>query len=256
MAAAAAHLTPTILELGGKNPAIVTRDANISVAAKKIVDGRFKNAGQFCVAPDYVLCDENVLDEFLKCVQRAVTTFFGKNPQDSESFGRIVSERHCKRLAALISDPTRGGKVLMGGDVNISQRYVSPTVILNPSVKSKVMTQEIFGPVLPVLSVKSADDAMEFVNDRHSPLALYVFSRSSSTCNHVVNGTRSGGVCVNDVIVHMLNETLPFGGFGESGMGNYHGIYGFRAFSHERAVMIVDPSHDDLSRYPPYKSAL
>ena len=256
MAAAARHLTPTVLELGGKNPVIVTRDANIAVAAKKIVDGRFKNAGQFCVAPDYVLCDENVLEEFLEGVQNAVTDFFGTAALESESFGRIVSEHHCKRLSDLISDPMRGGKVLMGGDIDISKRYVSPTVILNPSVESKLMKQEIFGPILPVLSVKSIDHAMEFVNDRHSPLALYVFSKSKTTCDFIVNGTRSGGVCVNDVIVHMLNETLPFGGFGESGMGNYHGWYGFRAFSHERAVLIVDPKHDDASRYPPYKSSL
>lgn len=255
MSAAAKHLTPCVLELGGKNPVIVAKDANLDVAARKIVDGRFKNAGQFCVAPDYVLCDASVLRKFLEAAKRAIVTFFGRNPKMSSSFGRIVNERHCQRLAALLHDPKRGGDVFVGGEVDVKDRYCAPTIVVDPKHNSKLMEDEIFGPILPILSVSNVDEALEIVNTRSSPLALYVFSASSSTCDRVVRSTHSGGACVNDVIVHMLNEVLPFGGFGESGMGSYHGEYGFRAFSHERAVMLVSPTHEDRSRYPPFSKA-
>ena len=173
------------------------------------------------------------------------------HPKACDSFARIVSERHAERLAGLLED-AHGGQVMCGGKYNTKERYVDPTILWNPSVQSRVMQEEIFGPILPVVTMGSISEIVAHINKRPSPLALYVFSSSAETCDAVINSTRSGGACANDVIVHMLNENLPFGGCGDSGMGNYHGVYGFRTFSHEKAVIRVDAASDSPARYPPY----
>eukprot|EP01010_Urceolus_cornutus_P003597 NODE_512_length_1587_cov_153.259428_g390_i0.p1 GENE.NODE_512_length_1587_cov_153.259428_g390_i0~~NODE_512_length_1587_cov_153.259428_g390_i0.p1 ORF type:complete len:480 (+),score=135.01 NODE_512_length_1587_cov_153.259428_g390_i0:78-1442(+) len=249
--AASEHLTPCVLEMGGKNPVVVAEDANIPVAARKIVDGRFKNAGQFCVAPDYVLCTAKVKDALLKEMKAAVEEFFSASPSNSESFARLISTQHCQRVASLLDD-AHGGTLLTGGAYDVAARYVAPTIVVDPIPTSKMMQEEIFGPVLPVLTVADIPEALRFVNERPEPLALYVFSANSATVDTVIASTRSGGACANDVIIHMLNEVLPFGGLGESGMGSYHGTYGFRAFSHEKGVLVVDSEHSGTERFPPY----
>ena len=254
MRAAAEHLCPCVLELGGKNPVLVGHDANVEVAARKIVDGRLKNAGQFCVAPDYVLADAKVKDALVEAMAKAIVDFFGDDPKQSPSYSRIVNQRHTRRIAALLDD-AHAGRVAAGGQYDIGACYVAPTVVVDPSPSSRMMTAEIFGPILPVLAVPDMDAAVAFVNARARPLALYVFSGTAETARGVVDATHSGGSCVNDVIIHMLNEVLPFGGCGESGMGSYHGIFGFKAFSHEKAVMSVAASDDGGVRFPPYASA-
>jgi acyl-CoA reductase-like NAD-dependent aldehyde dehydrogenase len=257
MKAAAQHLTPCVLELGGKNPVVVAADANIPIAARKIVDGRFKNAGQFCVAPDHVLCDESVKAELVKEMKLAVEEFFTANPKECTSYSRIVNQRHTRRVQKMLQED-HGGSVVAGGEVDISARYVAPTLVLEPKKTSAMMTEEIFGPILPIVGVQSLPVAIEFINSRPRSLALYVFSGNKATTDFVIDKTHSGGACINDVIVHMLNEDLPFGGNGASGHGSYHGIYGFRAFSHEKAVMTMPPDslpppHLKGGRFPPFE---
>ena len=253
MRAAAEHLTPCVLELGGKNPAIVAADANLRAAAKKIIDGRMKNTGQFCVAPDHVIADESIKDELVKHMVDAVREFWGPNAQQSPSYSRIINRRHAKRLVGLL-ESNHGGKVACGGTHDVSDRYVAPTIIVDPAESSDLMQSEIFGPILPVTSFPSGKIArvVETVNSRPSPLALYVFTSSDDIADCIITRIHSGGACVNDVIIHMLNEVLPFGGCGASGMGSYHGEYGFKAFSHEKGVMRAKSADDGGKRYPPY----
>ena len=251
MRAAAEHLTPCVLELGGKNPVVVARDADINIAARKIVDGRLKNVGQFCVAPDHVFVEEPVAKELASAMVAAVREFYTEDPKTSASFSRIISERHAARIAGLLNDE-HGGDILVGGKYDIADRYVDPTIVYNPDDASRVMNEEIFGPILPVKTVASISDAIERINKRPRSLALYVFTSNDETAQRIVNSTFSGGACVNDVIVHMLNTVLPFGGNGESGMGSYHGVYGFRSFSHEKAVMHVAHG-SDRAGYPPFE---
>lgn len=252
MRAAAEHLTPVTLELGGKSPAIVAADADIDVAARRITWGRFTNAGQTCVAPDYVLVDAAVEDRFLGAVLRCVHDFYGENPRASPDYGRIVNTHHYDRLAALLE---AGGfdAVVTGGVGNRDDRYLAPTVLAGVSPDAAVMAEEIFGPVLPVLAVAGLDEAIAFVNDRPHPLALYVFSGDDDVATQVVARTRSGGVVVNHAMLHLALADLPFGGVGESGIGAYHGRAGFDRFSHRRSVL-VKPARPDLPvMYPPYK---
>lgn len=252
MRAAAEHLTPVTLELGGKSPAIVTADADIDVAARRITWGRFTNAGQTCVAPDYVLVDAAVEDRFLGAVLRCVHDFYGENPRASPDYGRIVNTHHYDRLAALLE---AGGfdAVVTGGVGNRDDRYLAPTVLAGVSPDAAVMAEEIFGPVLPVLAVGGLDEAIAFVNDRPHPLALYVFSGDDDVATQVVARTRSGGVVVNHAMLHLALADLPFGGVGQSGIGAYHGRAGFDRFSHRRSVL-VKPARPDLPvMYPPYK---
>lgn len=250
MTAAAKNLTPCVLELGGKNPVVVTASANIKTAARKIIDGRMKNAGQFCVAPDYVFVDEGVKDELVAALVDAVNEFFTVDPKASSSYANIINERHTRRIQDLLSG-RHGGTVACGGTVDVAKRYIAPTVIIDPDRNSTLMEDEIFGPVLSVVGVDSIDDAISEINARPPPLALYIFAGNDGEVQQVISRTQSGGVCVNDVIKQMLNETLPFGGVGSSGMGNYHGFYGFRQFSHERALMQFSHKHTG-SGFPPY----
>eukprot|EP00948_MAST-09A_sp_MAST-9A-sp1_P003643 g3643.t1 len=260
MRAAAENLTPCILELGGKNPAIVTcpesnaaiKENNIKYdsslspnslanAAFRIISARTANGGQFCVAPDYVLVLNSQKETFLKHLKAALRQLHGDEPQSSEKLGRIINGRHVARLQGLLDDhKARGGSVfnadIGGGKVVKEDLYVAPSICVEPDKDARLLQEEIFGPILPVLGVESVEDAIQYVNARNAPLALYAFGQQA---RKVVESTHSGGACINACLLHMANECLPFGGFGESGMGSYHGEYGFRAFSHERALLTL-----------------
>lgn len=252
MRAAAEHLTPVTLELGGKSPTIVAADADLDVAAHRIVWGKTLNAGQTCVANDYLLVEASVRDALVDKMTAVIGEYFGADPQRSDSFGRIVNERHLARLTGLLDG--HGGTIVTGGTADVEDRYLAPTIVVDPDVDSPLMTQEIFGPVLPVISVESVDDAIDFVNDRPKPLALYVYSRSKETVERVLGQTSSGGACVNHGIVHLIVPDLPFGGVGPSGMGAYHGQTGFDTFSHLKSVLEKPTKPDPPLLYAPYSS--
>lgn len=248
MRAAADNATPVILELGGKCPVIVDRSADVRLAAKRVAWGKTLNAGQTCIAPDYVLIHEDVKAEFVEEFRRALVELHGEDAQLSKHYVRMVSDKAFERVSGYLAE----GRVLVGGRVDASDRYIEPTLLDNVSLDSAVMTTEIFGPVLPVLTIKSIDEAIAFVNDREKPLALYVFA-DESVGRKVLHHTSSGGACVNDVIMHIANEHLPFGGVGNSGMGRYHGRDSLYSFSHRRSV-VVTPTWIDLPfRYMPYR---
>ena len=251
MRAAAEHLTPVTLELGGKSPAIVAADANIDVAAKRIAWAKFLNAGQTCVAPDYVLVEDIVEDELLGKLADAVTEFYGDDPRQSDDYARIVNERHHDRLMKLLGD---GGfdATVFGGTGDRGSRYLAPTVLSGVKPDAAVMDDEIFGPILPVLTVGDVDEAIRFVNDREKPLALYAFSSEQDTLEHIVANTSAGGVTLNHAVLHLAVPDLPFGGVGESGMGSYHGKPGFDTFSHFKAVLDKPTRPDPALMYPPY----
>lgn len=248
MAAAAKHLTPVTLELGGKSPAIVAADADIEVTARRIAWGRYMNAGQICVAPDYALVETGVVDDFLASMEKAILEFYGRDPQQSKDYGRIVNERHFDRLAGLLLS----GKPVIGGKAEKGARYIAPTVLTEVAPDSPAMQEEIFGPILPVLPFAKNDDAISFVNDRDAPLAIYVFTKDKAFADAVIAQTRSGTVMVNDAVLFQANAALPFGGVGESGMGAFHGKHSFDAFSHKKAVMKRGFVLDSSLRYPPY----
>jgi aldehyde dehydrogenase (NAD+) len=247
MAAAARHLTPVTLELGGKSPAIVDRSADLRVAARRIAWGKWLNAGQTCVAPDHVLVHESVRADLIDELRRAVTSFYGRDPRSSGDYGRIVSDRHLERQVAFLGD----GRVVFGGEVDRTDRYVAPTVLEDPVEGSRLMTEEIFGPLLPVVPFGSIDEAIARVNAAPRPLALYVFGADRAVVDAVVARTSAGGVTVNGTIVHLLNPRLPFGGVGESGMGAYHGEAGVRVFQHRKPVLERSTRIDPALAYPP-----
>jgi aldehyde dehydrogenase (NAD+) len=252
--AAAPHLTPVTLELGGKNPVIVDRGANIAVAARRIAWGKFLNAGQTCVAPDYALVAREVRQDFVTALGRAVERFYGADPQSSPDFARIVNDTHVRRLETLLRTPGRG-QIVIGGQVERALRYVAPTVIVGTEDNDPVMEEEIFGPILPIIDIESLDEALGIVNGRDKPLALYVYSDDRAVAERVISETSSGGVCINHNAVQLAVPGLPFGGVGASGMGAYHGRYGFDTFSHAKAVL-RRPSWGEVAlMYPPYSRA-
>ena len=248
MRAAAEHLTPVTLELGGKSPAIVSRHANVEVAARRIAWGKFVNAGQTCIAPDYVLVERPVHDALVAALGAQVTAFYGRDPKTSDDFARIVNEPHFHRLEKLLDD----GTVAFGADRDADARYIAPTVLTGISRDDAVMGEEIFGPILPVIAVDSLDEAIAFVNADEKPLALYTFSEDDRDNERVLAGATSGGACVNGTLLHISNPNLPFGGVGESGMGAYHGRFGFDTFSHRRSVHTRSTKLDPALLYPPY----
>jgi aldehyde dehydrogenase (NAD+) len=249
--AAARHLTPCTLELGGKSPVLVDDTANIEVTARRLAWGKWLNAGQTCVAPDYVLITEKNRDALVDAMRRAFAEFEGDaGTRHNNDFGSIVTERHARRLSTMLDD--HGGTVAFGGDVDIDARYVEPTVILDPGPNSKIMQEEIFGPLLPILTVESMDEAVTIVNEREKPLALYIFAEDDATVDELIERTTSGGTCVNGVIQHLLPPELPFGGVGESGTGRYHGVAGFDTFSNLRSVLKKPTKPDPRLLYPPY----
>ena len=233
-AAAAKHLTPVTLELGGKSPAIVTRDANIKLAASRVAFSKFLNAGQTCVASDHVYVHRDVEEEFLAALTAEIAQRYGSDPRASKDFGRMINPGHTQRLQNLLDGV--GYDVVCGGEVDVEKRYVAPTVLRNVSRDSAVMGEEIFGPVLPVLTFDDLSEVTGAINTGDKPLALYLFTASERTVEQVVSTTSSGGICVNDAISHLLVSALPFGGVGESGYGSYHGRWGFETFSHRKAV--------------------
>lgn len=248
MRAAADNATPVILELGGKSPVVVDRSADIGLAAKRLAWGKTLNAGQTCIAPDYVLIHEDVKDAFVEAFKEAIKELHGDDPQLSKHYVRMVSDKAFERVSGYIAE----GRVLAGGRVDASERYIEPTLIDRVALDSNVMTTEIFGPVLPLVTIKSVDEAIEFINDREKPLALYVFA-SERVGRKVLHLTSSGGACINDVIMHIANEHLPFGGVGNSGMGRYHGRDSLYSFSHRRSVVVTPTWIDMPFRYMPYK---
>ena len=248
--AAAEHLTPTVLELGGKSPAIVTADADIDTTAHRIAWGKFLNAGQTCIAPDYVLVDRTRQDELVDSLVSAIGEFYGDRPTESPDLTQVVDSRHVARLEGLLDD--HGGTVACGGTVDTRTRKLAPTVVVDPEPDSKLMQVEIFGAVLPVLAVDDVSEAIAFVNGRDKPLALYVFSDEDDQARQVVEGTSSGGVCLNHTLFHITPPTLPFGGVGASGRGSYHGKAGFDEFSHMKPVLSKPTKPEISMMYPPY----
>jgi acyl-CoA reductase-like NAD-dependent aldehyde dehydrogenase len=248
MEAAAKHLTPVVLELGGKNACIVDETADLAVAARRIVWGRFLNAGQICIAPDHVYVAAPVASRFLDELKRATTAMFGADPKRSADFGRIVNERHTERLRGLLGV----GRVVIGGEVDAAARYVAPTVLADVPESAPVMQDEIFGPILPVIAYDALDTPLAAIRARPPALALYAFTKDASVANRIIAATRSGSITLNDTIVFMTNPDLPFGGVGASGMGAYHGRHSFEAFSHKRAVLKRGFSFDASVRYPPF----
>ena len=248
MSHAANHLTPVTLELGGKSPAIVDSSARLAVTARRIAWGKWLNAGQTCVAPDYVLVERSrelaLVEELTKCIGE----FYGSDPATSDSYGRIVSDRHFDRLVGMIDD----GTVATGGTSSRTDRYVAPTILTNVKLDGRMMTEEIFGPLLPIIPVDDIDAAIAFVRSRPHPLALYVFAEDDRVIDRVVDETSAGGVTVNGTLLHLTNPQLPFGGVGESGMGAYHGISGVRTFQHLKPVLSRGTRPDPRVAYPPY----
>lgn len=233
MRAAAEHLTPVALELGGKSPAFVDRDADLAVVADRLARGKFLNAGQTCVAPDYVLTDAETAQALESELARAVEALFGAEPRTATEYGRIVNERHFDRLISLLDS----GRTVTGGDSDRAAKYIAPTVLADVDPKSPVMQEEIFGPILPIVTVTDLDEAIGFINDRDKPLALYVFTESDTTRERIAAETSSGGLGFGLPLAHLTVSDLPFGGVGESGMGSYHGRYSIETFSHRKAVL-------------------
>ncbi len=255
MQAAARNLTSVTLELGGKSPTIVTTNADIHLAARRIAWGKFVNAGQTCIAPDYVLVDKSRVDEFLLTLTQHIEKFWGK-PQEQHHPGRmthIINQGHFNRLNHLLEEAlTRGAKLVYGGNVDAHHQFIAPTVLLNPPLDAPIMQEEIFGPILPVIPYASLTDALEIIHQRPTPLALYIFSKNRKEIRFLLRHTRAGSTAINDVMHQFVNTELPFGGVNFSGIGKAHGFYGFRAFSNERSVMKLPRKHLTDLVYPPY----
>ena len=252
MEAAAKNLTPVSLELGGKSPCIVDRDADLKIAASRIVWGKFINAGQTCIAPDYLFVHHSVKTELLELMKKKITEYFGEDTETSPDFVRIATVAKTQRIAALLKD----GKIFTGGDIKIQERYVSPTILTGISPDHPIMQEEIFGPVLPVMEFDKLDEVVNYVNAHPKPLAFYYFSEDENKQEEILYKTSSGGGCINEVVMHIANDHMPFGGVGNSGIGSYHGKYSFNTFSHSRSIMRKANWIDIPLRYPPYKNKL
>lgn len=252
MAAAARHLTPVVLELGGKCPAIVCADAPLRKAARRIAWGKFMNAGQTCVAPDYVLADRRVRAALVDELKAALREFYGPDASRSPDYGRIIDRRHFDRLVGYLGE----GRIASGGTHDADDLYLAPTVLTDVPSDARVMSDEVFGPILPVLDFERIGDALAFVKERPAPLAVYLFTNDAPTRDRIVAGTRSGGVCVNDVVVQSFGPALPFGGLDESGMGRYHGRASFDFFSHPRTIVKRGLVPDVRLRNPPVTTPL
>ena len=246
--AAAKNLTPCVLELGGKNPTIVHSSANLKAAANRIAYGRYLNSGHICTAPDHVLVWPDVKDAFVRHLAETIREFYGDDPKSSPDYGRVINARNFDRLVRLMGS----GKAAVGGQSDAAERYIAPTVLVDVSVDSPIMQEEVFGPILPVLEISSVEAVVQWVNSRPTPLGLYVFAQDASVAERILGATRSGDAVVNDCALHPLIQELPFGGVGNSGMGKYHGRWGFEAFTNARGVLYHSASIDPAVRYPPY----
>jgi acyl-CoA reductase-like NAD-dependent aldehyde dehydrogenase len=252
MTAAAAHLTPVTLELGGKCPCIVAADAPVGMTARRVVWGKFMNTGQTCVAPDHLWVDRRIAPALLDAMRAEIRSFYTENPQQSPDYGRIINRRHFDRLHALLAD----GKILHGGRTDAEELYIEPAILTDVPLDSAIMRDEIFGPILPVIEYDDIAEVLTKTRDLPPPLALYLFTADRGLQERVLSETRSGGVCINDTISHIIGSDLPFGGVGESGMGSYHGRAGFECFSHRRSVLRRSLAIDPSFRYPPPKASL
>lgn len=244
----AEHLTPTVLELGGKSPCIVDNTAKIDLAAKRIVFGKYLNCGQTCVAPDYILCDKAIRDRLVRAIIREIKAQYGEAPLDSPDYGKLINEKHFARVSALIDSK----KLAYGGEKRADSLQISPTVLIDVTPEDAVMQEEIFGPLLPILTYESIDEIYPFLAARPKPLALYIFSQSKENIQNVTTRCAFGGGCVNDTIIHLATSEMGFGGVGESGMGAYHGKAGFDAFSHHKSIVNKKTWIDLPMRYRPY----
>lgn len=250
--AAAEFLTPTTLELGGKSPCIVDKQVDIETAARRIAWGKFLNGGQTCVAPDYLLLHEDVKEKFYTYFAKSITDFYGNNPKDSADYPRIINDRHFNRLAALITD----GEIIVGGTTDAESRYIAPTLIEIDTLDHPLMSDEIFGPILPVITIQSIDEAISIVKQFEKPLALYMFSNNYTNQQKCLNTLQFGGGCINDTVSHFVNDKMPFGGVGSSGVGAYHGKFSFETFTHKKGICNKVTWPDVPLRYPPYNGKL
>ncbi|MGV0105933.1 Aldehyde dehydrogenase [Nostoc sp. DSM 114160] len=252
MAAAAKYLTPVTLELGGKSPCIVDTDINLEHTVRRITWGKFINAGQTCIAPDYLLVNKKIKKDLIDGLEKSLKEFYGENPASSPDYARIISEKHFERLVSFLKD----GEVVIGGENQPSERYIAPTLIDNVSLEDSVMQEEIFGPILPIIEYTDITEAIALINSRPKPLALYLFSQDKNLQKRVLQETSSGGVCINDTVMQVGVSSLPFGGVGDSGIGNYHGKASFDTFSHKKSVLQNSFWLDLKWRYAPYQGKL
>ncbi|XP_060929347.1 aldehyde dehydrogenase family 3 member A2-like [Limanda limanda] len=250
MEAAARHLTPVTLELGGKSPCYIDKNCDLTIACRRITWGKFVNCGQTCIAPDYILCEPSIQDRVVEEIKKCIKEFYTDNPKTFEDYGRIINQRHFKRLMALME----GSTVAVGGDSDETQCYIAPTVLKDVTETSKVMKEEIFGPLLPIITVSNVDEAIQFINEREKPLVVYVFTHDNKLIRRVRAETSSGALLANDCLVHFTVSALPFGGVGNSGMGCYHGKHGFDQLSHLRSCLIKQLNKEGVNsmRYPPH----
>ncbi|XP_046745808.1 aldehyde dehydrogenase, dimeric NADP-preferring isoform X2 [Diprion similis] len=251
--AANKYLTPVTLELGGKSPVYIDSTADIRITTRRLLWGKCINSGQTCVAPDYVLCTHEVQEALINEAKKVLKEWYGDNPKDSPDLTRMISDRHFQRLAGFLSG---NGKTAVGGETDPAEKFIAPTILVDVKPTDPIMNDEIFGPILPVVSIANAYEAIKFINSREKPLAMYIFSKNEADVSLILENTSSGGVCVNETVLHLAVETLPFGGVGASGMGSYHGKYSFDTFVHKKSVLIK--SFNGLGeaiaacRYPPY----
>ena len=237
MTAAAKHLASVTLELGGKSPTIIDETADLKTAAKKIMWGKFMNCGQICVSPDYVLIQESIKERFIETCKDWLNVYYGKDPKVSNSYGRIVTEKHYKRLMAHLDDAkSYDAHIVTGGKSDPESKYISPTILSDLDDNASVLNDEIFGPILPIVTYRTLSEAIDYINLKERPLALYIYSQSRRNTEVVLANTRAGGTCINNNVIHYANHNLPFGGINNSGIGKSHGYYGFKAFSNARAV--------------------
>ncbi|BDB01027.1 aldehyde dehydrogenase [Clostridium botulinum] len=252
MRAAAEHLTPITLELGGKSPCIVDKDANIDLAARRIAWGKFLNAGQTCVAPDYLVVHRNIKEKLISSIEDYIVEFFGENTFESEDYPRIINERHFKRLEGYLKE----GKIVSGGNTDINNLYIEPTIIEGINFENRIMEEEIFGPIFPVIEFEDIDKVIDIVKNNPKPLALYYFSENKEKQEFIIKNISFGGGCINDTIIHLSTSTLPFGGVGSSGIGGYHGRASFDTFSHKKSILKKSNLIDVKIRYAPFKGKI
>src|SRR5699024_6244192 len=249
--AASEHLTPVTLELGGKAPAIIDESANIKVASERISFGKFTNAGQTCVAPDYLLVNRKVKNELISALTKTITEFYGENIQESPDYGRIVNEKHFNRLSELLN--IHKPEISFGGQTDADENYIAPTILDGITINSKIMDDEIFGPLLPIITYDDFNEAIDLIRTKPKPLSLYLFSEDENSSERVLNELSFGGGAINDTLMHLANPNLPFGGVGASGIGKYHGKYTFDTFSHDKSYIFKSTRLESSLLFPPYK---
>ena len=246
--AAAEFLTPTMLELGGKNPCIVEESSNIKLTAKRIVWGKFVNCGQTCIAPDYIMVQNKIKDKLIEALKSSIQDAYGTNPMESKSYGRLVNKSNFDRINKMV----KGGKIIYGGDSDASKKFISPTLLLDQNLESGAMKEEIFGPVLPIISYESIDEAYNIIDRFEKPLGAYIFTKNKKSIEKFKNEISAGAIVVNDSIIQFINSNMPFGGIGESGMGSYHGQHSFDTFTHFKPFIKRSFLPDPFIRYAPY----